>query len=125
MYATNKQSISQLARTDHYSNLDIDTIDHGKIIDCTTHHVCQEITVGGQDGVAVDGDDEHAGGGGAYRRRLRQTLFFLFLISASLRDENAEGTSFIVAFRSKQVGSRKNQVDPTSEVGKSIGGTPP
>jgi hypothetical protein len=33
------------AKNNHYSNIDIDTIDYGKIIDCTTHHVCQEITV--------------------------------------------------------------------------------
>jgi hypothetical protein len=32
-----------IVKNNHYSNLDIDTIDHGKIIDCTTHHVCQEI----------------------------------------------------------------------------------
>jgi hypothetical protein len=49
--------------TNHYSNLEIDTIDHGKPIDCTTHHICQEITTGDQDGVAVDGDDEYARGG--------------------------------------------------------------
>jgi hypothetical protein len=35
-----------VVKNNHYSNLDIDTIDHGKIIDYTTHHVCQEITVG-------------------------------------------------------------------------------
>jgi hypothetical protein len=35
-----------IAKNNHYSNVDMDTIDHGKIIDCTTHHVCQEITVG-------------------------------------------------------------------------------
>jgi hypothetical protein len=35
-----------IAMNNHFSNLDIDTIDHGKIIDYTTHHVCQEITAG-------------------------------------------------------------------------------
>jgi hypothetical protein len=34
-----------IAKNNHYSNVDIDTIDHGKII-CTTHHLCQEIRVG-------------------------------------------------------------------------------
>jgi hypothetical protein len=34
-----------IAKNNHYSNLDIDTIDHGKTIDYTTHHVCQEITI--------------------------------------------------------------------------------
>jgi hypothetical protein len=33
-----------IANNNHYSNLDIDTIDHGKTIDCTTHHVFQEFT---------------------------------------------------------------------------------
>jgi hypothetical protein len=28
-----------IPRTNHYSNLDIDIIDHGKTIGCTTHHV--------------------------------------------------------------------------------------
>ena len=63
-----KQTISQLPRTDHYSNSDVDTTDHGKTIDCITHHVCQEITVGGGEDVVVDVDEEHAGGGGALRR---------------------------------------------------------
>jgi hypothetical protein len=35
-----------IAKNNHYSNIDIDTIDHGKIIDCTTHHICQDIIVG-------------------------------------------------------------------------------
>jgi hypothetical protein len=35
-----------IAKNNHYSNLDIDTIDHEKTIECTTHHVFQEITVG-------------------------------------------------------------------------------
>jgi hypothetical protein len=35
-----------IAKNNHYSNVDVDTIDHGKIIDCTTHYVYQEITVG-------------------------------------------------------------------------------
>jgi hypothetical protein len=63
-----------IAKNNHYPNLDTDTINHGKTIDCTTNHVCQEIIVGGQDGVVVDDDDddEHAGGGGANRRRFWQ-----------------------------------------------------
>jgi hypothetical protein len=35
-----------ISMNNHYSNIDIDIIDHGKIIDCTTHHVYQENIVG-------------------------------------------------------------------------------
>jgi hypothetical protein len=39
------------------------TIDHGKMIDCTQHHVCQEVTSGDEDNegdVVVDVDDDHS-----------------------------------------------------------------
>jgi hypothetical protein len=45
MYGNNSTKYFTIAKKNHYSNLDIDTIDHEKTIDCTTHHVCQEIRV--------------------------------------------------------------------------------
>jgi len=44
----------------------MDTNNHGEMIDCITHHVCQEIQSvdeDGADGVDEDADDVHAGGG--------------------------------------------------------------
>ena len=44
----------------------MDTNNHGEMIDCITHHVCQEIQSVDEDGADVvdeDADDVHAGGG--------------------------------------------------------------
>ena len=56
------QIISQLPRISHYSNKDIEIQkNHGEIIDCITHHVCQKIQGVDEDdadGVDVEVDDE-------------------------------------------------------------------
>ena len=117
------------------------TKNHGEMIDCITHHVCQEI----------QGVDEMVlmkvlmlvlmmplpEGGGVHRRRFRQrfpppisagggllTPFYVFSIYAAVPSRYASGEPYIVRFRSRRVGGTKIEAKRTSEGRKSPGGAP-